>query len=107
VGILRFGSGLAALDSLFSRKIRLFGHLRKEEALYATEQGIALLHWGGEELYYFVRNWLGLEMLSERSPNWNEPSNRVSSVIPLERDPWLDSLRSGQRFSELLPIIWP
>jgi hypothetical protein len=26
VGILRFGSGLAALDSLFSRKVPLFGH---------------------------------------------------------------------------------
>ena len=26
VGILRIGSSLAALDSLFSRKVRLFGH---------------------------------------------------------------------------------
>jgi TolB-like protein len=79
---------------------------RKEEALQATEQGIALIHWGGEELYYFVRQ---LARAGDVERAITELERTVESGFicrpVLERDPWLDSLRSGQRFSELLRTV--
>jgi serine/threonine protein kinase/tetratricopeptide (TPR) repeat protein len=76
---------------------------KQAESLKATDRAVRLIHKGGEELYYMVRQ---LAYLGETTRAIQELERSVEYGFfcyqAMVRDPWLNSLRSDQEFMRIL-----
>jgi hypothetical protein len=91
------------LSRLFLSSLRALLEGNRDESLSITEQGIAAIRKGGEELFYYVRQ---LSYLGAADRAISELQRAVDQgffcYAVLLRDPWLDALRSDIRFSQIL-----
>ena len=77
-----------------------------DEALRASEIGIASIHRGGEELFYFVRQ---LAFIGETERALSELERVIEFGFfcypAIKNDPWLNSLRQFPKFAEMLATV--
>src|SRR5262249_22388472 len=76
---------------------------KREESLSITEQGIAAIQKGGEELFYLVRHLAYLSELERAVFELERTVEQGFFCYPtLLNDPWLDALRTDSRFVPIL-----
>jgi TolB-like protein len=92
-----------ALVRSFLTSLRALLEGKREEGVRVTEQVIAAIHKGGEELFYCARQ---LAYLGELDRALFELERSVDRGFfchaVMMRDPWLDSLRNASRFRNIL-----
>lgn len=91
------------LIRFFLSSLRALLEGKSQESLAMSEQGIAAIRRGGEELFYFVRQ---LSYLGETERAVFELERAIEQGFfchaALLRDPWLNALRPDSRFINIL-----